>query len=287
MTTLRFAFALLAATLLPSQAPAAPPASTELPEYRAADPAAPPVTAANLLESERFWPYLVALTAPFHPEGRERPLPVGLRGVLVRVEEPGDVMRVDFSRDGRHRVPVDVADVVERANQVRTGELDKIAPNFVHAIGPRLLDAEAEPMRFYDFAATFERPGFLAVFADPRAPGFAEMAKSLAPLRDRNGVLTVLFPQGRHPDLETQEELRKLGWPVPFVLDQHAEGYTRSLLEEGTTLPALMLQTPDGRIVHQGSWKPEAVAALTRALDAAFAAKPLVGASGSTREPGP
>jgi hypothetical protein len=245
------------------------------------------VTGANLLQNERFWPYRVALTVPFHPPGREKPLPVGLRGILVRVEEPGDAVRVDFTRDGKHRVPVEVTDVVERANQVRTGELAKIAPNFVHAIGPRLVDAEAEQVRFYEFAATFEPSGFLAVFADPGASGFAELAKSLAPLRDRHQVLTVLFPQGDHPDVRTHERLRELEWPVPFLLDRYSEGYTRSRLEEGTRLPAVMLQTPDGRVVYQSSWKPGVVPELTRALDEEFGAKPVVEAPGMAEEPSP
>jgi hypothetical protein len=278
MNPLRFTIALLAFTLLP----AGPLRSGPLSGYLATDPDAPAVTEENLLESERFWPYRVTLTAPFHPPGRERPLPVDLRGILVRVEEPGDVMRVDFTRDGRWRVPVGVTDVVERANRVRTGELSKIAPNFVHAIAPRLVDAEAGQLRYYDFEATFERPGFLAVFADPRTTGFAELARSLAPLRDRHGVLTVLFPQGRHPDARTKERLHELGWPVPFLLDQVSEGYTRSRLEEGTPLPAVMLQTPEGRVVYQSSWTPQVVQELTRALDAEFGAKAPVETPGKT-----
>jgi hypothetical protein len=287
MNSLRLAFALLVFTLLPAAAAAEPLRPGTLPDYRASDPDAPLVTEENLLENERFWPYRVALAHPFHPSGHERPLPVGLRGILVRVEEPGDAMRVDFTRDGKYRVPVHVTDVVERANRIRTGDLRKIAPNFVHAVGPRLVDAEGEPIRYYDFGATFEPPGFLAVFADPRGPGFAELAKSLAPLRDRHGVLTLLFPQGRQPDLHTRGQLRELGWPVPFVLQQMAEGYTRSRLDEGIRLPAVMLQTPDGRVVYQGTWTPDVIPDLTRALDAEFGAESMVGATDMTQEPKP
>jgi hypothetical protein len=287
MNLARLALALLVFTFLPAAARAEPLRSATPPDYRASDPDAPVVTEQNLLGNERFWPYRVALTRPFHPAGLERPLPVGLRGILVRVEEPGDMMRVDFTRDGKHRVPVHATDVVERANRIRTGDLRKIAPNFVHAIGPRLVNAEGEPIRYYDFADTFEPPGFLAVFADPRAPFFAELAKSLAPLRDRHGVLTLLFPQGRQPDLQTRGQLRELGWPVPFVLQQMAEGYTRSRLDEGIPLPALMLQTPDGRVVYQGTWTPDVIPDLTQALDAEFGAESMVGAAEMTREPRP
>ena len=49
--------------------------------------AAAAVTDANLLESERFWPYQVALARD------------GSLGVLIRVEE-GAIARIDFGRDG-------------------------------------------------------------------------------------------------------------------------------------------------------------------------------------------
>jgi hypothetical protein len=99
--------------------------------------------------------------------------------------------------------------------------------------------------------------------------------------------MTVLFPQGRHPDVQTREQLRALGWPVPFLLDQYSEGYTRSRLDEGTRLPAVMLQTPDGRVVYQNSWKPGVATELIGALDAAFDAKSVVEASGLTEKPSP
>ena len=44
-------------------------------------------------------------------------------------------------------------------------------------------------------------PAFLCVFAEPAAESTAALAKALAPLRGRRGVETILFPQGRAPDL--------------------------------------------------------------------------------------
>ena len=87
-------------------------------------------------------------------------------GVLIRVEAPG-VARVDFGRDGLHEVPVVKTDLVERANQIRRGEAEKLAPNFLLAIGPgadedRLVETRHAQV---DVAATaarllgFELPG--------------------------------------------------------------------------------------------------------------------------------
>ena len=89
-------------------------------------------------------------------------------GVLIRVEASG-VARIDFGRDGLHEVPVAKTDLVERANRIRTGEAEKLAPNFLLAIGPRLVDSAADALRPLPYAAVAEQRGFLCVFADPGA----------------------------------------------------------------------------------------------------------------------
>jgi hypothetical protein len=152
---------------------------------------------------------------------------------------------------------------------VRRGELHKMGPNFALAIGNRVFHpAVLQPVGFPTVA---ERPGFLCVFADPGAEGFAELATALAPLHDRHGVWTILFPQGDHPDAQMGKKLGSLQWTVPVVYDFLSEAYTRTLIDEKTPLPALLLQTNEGRVLLlQSAWKAEAVPALTAALDAAF-----------------
>jgi hypothetical protein len=260
------------ALVLPGSLRAQPPdraTAGSLPEYHAEDAGAPVVTERNLLASERFWPYQVALTRPCTPVDRSEALPGGLLGVLIRVEASGSV-RIDFGRDGNYEVPLGATDLVARANQIRRGELPKLAPNFVLAIGPRLIDSSAVALRPFGLRAAAEQRGFLAVFADPAATDFADLANSLAPLREREGVLTVLFPQGEHRDARVGEQLRALHWPVPFVYDHLAEAYTRTLLPQTTPVPTLLLQTSEGRVVFQGKWKPSAMAQLSSALEAAF-----------------
>jgi hypothetical protein len=270
---LRLLLLVVSAALLPASLRAVPPdpaTAGSLPEYHAGDAGAPVVTEQNLLASERFWPYQVALTRPWPPAGGGGPLPSGLLGVLIRVEASGSA-RIDFGRDGRVEVPVGVTDLVARANQIRRGELAKVAPNFVLAVGPRLVDSASDELRPLDFRAAGEWRGFLAVFADPAAKEFAALAKSLAPLRERDGVLTILFPQGEHPDAEVREQLRALEWPVPFVYDHLAESYTRSLLAGETSPPALILQTNEGRVLLQRQWSAKVVPEVERALETGFA----------------
>ena len=215
----------------------------------------------------------MALVEAWTPPDKQTPLPVGTRGVLIRVE-PAGLARVDFGRDGLHVVPIGKTDLVAQAERVRRGELLKTAPNFALAIGPRLLDPGATRAAPVDFAKTSQRPGFLAVFADPRAEGFAALAKALAPLRGQRGVETILFPQGDRTDAQVADQLRSLDFRVPFVMGHMSEAYTRTLLPEGALLPAVTLQTNEGRLLYQSRWSPEATPALATVLEEAFSASP-------------
>jgi hypothetical protein len=240
-----------------------------LPERDFADPDAPAVTLENLIASERFWPHQVAVTGSWQPAGRGAPLPKGFPGVLIRVEPYGRA-RIDFGRDGLYEVPIAETDLVERANRVRRGELEKRAPNFLYAIGPRLVDSASDPARPFPYEDAAAKRAFLAVFADPAAEDFAALAAALAPLRERDGLLTIFFPQGQHPDPGVRERLRSLGWTVPFLYDHLAEPYTATLLPAGTRPPAVLLQTEEGRLLFKSAWQPDALAPLRAALDDAL-----------------
>jgi hypothetical protein len=187
--------------------------------------------------------------------------------VLIRLENAG-LARIDFGRHGLYEVPVGETDLVERANRVRRGELGKIGPNFALALGNRLFHSDS--MHPVGFPTAAERPGFLCVFADPLAEGFGEMAAGLAPLHDRHGVWTILFPQGEYPDAQIAQHLGSLSWTVTLVHDRLAEPYTRTLVDEETPLPFLLLHTNEGRVLFRSGWKADVVPALTAALDEAF-----------------
>ncbi len=232
----------------------------QLPAFDAQDARAAAVSASTLLSNERFWPYQVALTQD------------GSVGVLIRVESGGQA-RIDFGRDGLRNVPVSDTDLVERANRVRLGELEKRGPNFLLAIGPRILDSSASVPRAFPIDLAAGKPGFISVFADPRTPGFSEMAKTLAPLSERHGVMTILFPQGRVSDVDLSAQLRALGWTIPFVLSHLSEPYTRTLLSSALRPPAVMLQTDEGRVLFESDWREGLAADLTSAIDATFGAR--------------
>jgi hypothetical protein len=252
---------LLASLAAPAQGAGVMSASLE---STAADPDAAAVTEANLLASERFWPYRVSLTEPLL-DGEHVRLPAGMTGVLIRVESSG-LPRIDFGRGGKLEVPVGRTDLLARANQIRTGVAAKAEPNFVHAIKTRMLDSASDTPRRLPPQAAEDRHAFLCVFADPAAAGFDELARALAPLRERGDVLTILFPQGRHPDASVHGRLRSLDWTVPFLFDGLSEPYTRTLVPDGTPMPWVMYQTSEGRVLLQGAWTPELASELQAAV---------------------
>jgi len=275
----------LAALLLFAASAQAAPSAADAPllERDVAEPAAAGVTPENILANERFWPYQVALVTPWKPPGRGSALEPDQLGVLIRVETSKRA-RIDFGRDGVHEIPIVETDLVARTERVRRGELEKVAPNFVWAIGARLLDSTSPVLVPLSLQRVAAHRAFLCVFADPRAEGFPVLARALAPLRERDGVATILFPQGDHPDAQVLERLRALGWTIPFVHDHLSESYARSLLEDGTPTPYVLLQTDEGRLLFQRSFDAATLAELERVIDATFADRAVTPGS-AARDP--
>jgi hypothetical protein len=240
---------------------------TDLPAYHVADPSAPEVTAKNLLESERFWPYRVSLVKDWQPDAESPVLETGIGGVLVRVED-SDRARIDFGRYGIHEAPLDVTDILELANAIREGSLDKSAPNFAFAIIPRLADPSGPTLIPVRYRQAADHRAFLCVFVEESGFDFVALATALAPLQDREGLLTVVFPQARGKDRRIREELRDLGWTVPFAFDQFSEPYTLSLIGPDATLPTLLLVSPEGRELFRTEWQAGALRRLGEAIEA-------------------
>jgi len=227
--------------------------SDSLPPYSISDPNSPVVSEASLLESERFWPYQVALTSAQPSFDGRGPLAVGSLGVLIRVE-PGYRARIDFGRDGLVTLPVHQTDLIARANDVRTGKTAKAAPNLAFAIGPRLLDAKGEVPTRIPFASSIDRAGFVALFVDPATPSFTKLAGALAPLATKDGVLSVLFPQGAYPDDKILPRLRAAGWQGAYVMDHLSEAYTHTLIDGDVTVSTLALYSAEGRTLWSGEF---------------------------------
>lgn len=274
--TTAISFAILAIASQPraeerSAAPAAAvpdealPEDSAPPDYLAADPSAPEITAATLFANERFWPYTVELTRAWKGPGMQSSAPAGTRGVLIRLDDAKRA-RVDFGRHGIGDVPLDATDIVARANGVRVGTEPKPLPNFVEAIGPRLVASSVEPMRPYPVAGVFGHGAFVAAFADPNAASFESLAAALAPLASRSDALVIFFPQGRPADAAVYQRLRSVGWKVPFVFQHLSEPYTASLVGPSPKLPLVTVQTADGRVLLSERFEPSRAEAIARQI---------------------
>jgi hypothetical protein len=223
--------------------------SSRAPQTAPADDGA--ITQASVYENERYWPAIVALTKEWSAPGETKPLKAQYRGTLVRVEEDGRV-RIDFGRHGRHDIPIDHTDLVQRANELRQGTRTKLAPNFVLRVGNSLVDPSSPQVRPHLFDEIARASGFLCIFADPRAKDFPLLAEQLAVLDGVHGVRTVLFPQSVvREDLEfVRERLQTLSWHAAFMYPQLSENYTLSLLGEIPERPRALLVSPEGRVLH-------------------------------------
>jgi hypothetical protein len=254
----------------------------ELEQHVAEDASAPPVTPANVMESERFWPYHVRLREAWQPEGAERPLRAGKVGVLIRVIDPEKV-RVDFGGYGQYDLAMGQTNLLEEANRVRTGERQKMGPNFALALGPRLLAPSEGRFKPYPYSEAVQNRAFLCVFADPLADDFPALAAALRPLAEREGLLTIFLPQGGRGDEEVRERLIASDWPVPFVYDYLTGPYTSSLVGEDPTLPTITLQTNEGRLLFEDVWSEPVTASLRSAVDGALGAAGLAAREAPTK----
>ncbi len=231
--------------------------------YTAADPTAPAVDLDNLYASERFWPHQVRLVEDWKPAGWEGDFGWGM-GVLLRVREDG-ALRVDFSRFGKHWIPAEVTDVVERANEIRLGTGHKFGPNLLIALKNRLLDPSGRTLREIP-NDLMERRLFLMVFADPLAEDFDAVAAGLATLAGEPDVEVVLLPQGGHRDSEVYRACHDAGWRGSFLLDRFSPAYTEGLLDDPLRMPFLQLATPEGRLIWAAPWTAAAPAIVRERL---------------------
>lgn len=227
------------------------------PLYEVADPTAREVTVDNLLASERFWPYLVALTEPMKSPGNAHVLPTGLAGVLIRVENDKTV-RLDMGRDGLLLLPVAQTDLLARANAIRLGQATKTAPNLMYALGTRLVDSSADRLLPLGVDVSGGKTAYLCVFSTV-GEELERLSADLKRLPTRSDLLTIFFPQVQQHDAQTRERLRELEWPVPFVYDHMAESYARGLLPAESKQPMVMLLSPEGRIHFAAEWRPGAL----------------------------
>ncbi len=239
-------------------------------DFDASAPEAPIVTADNLLDAGRFWPYHTTLTEDFQPSAdASRALKAGLTGTLIRVAENGSEAIVDFGRDGLQCVPAAKLDLVSRAEAIRTGKGEKRAENLVLRIGGRLVDGGAESLRpfIYDHAKDYR--AWVVLFAEPDSVAFKEMHAFFAELTPQDEtIFPMLFPLGAKEDDLVLEILRKNEWGLPFVYHFLTASYLKSMRPEGLEGPAVVLYSPEGRLLFTKPWSQQVGFELVQKIEA-------------------
>lgn len=239
-------------------------------DFDASDPNSAAVTAENLLEREQFWPYHTALTQNWLPaDGTAGQLAAGLSGILLRIKENGTDALVDFGRNGLHAIPVSYLDVVVRAEAIRAGTGEKRAENLVLRIGGRLVDGAAASLRpfIYDHEKNYQL--WMVLFAAPGSVEFQEMHAFFAEYTPQDAsVFPMLFPLGAKEDAEVLSILQEKEWGIPFVYHFLAPSYLRSMQPENVKGPAVVLFSPEGRLILAKEWSPSAGYEVIRELEA-------------------
>jgi hypothetical protein len=132
---------------------------------------------------------------------------------------------------------------------------------------------------------------YLLVAADPFSEDFSEIASALEPLRARKDLMLALFPQGEQSSNKAiVERCKQVGWTDPFLVVRYAPGFTASYFDDDLEPPSLLLQSPEGRVIHASRWVEDAPAMLARRIDeelgqAPTRATPAVRAGGRLEDP--
>jgi len=237
--------------------------------FDASDPMSEPVTAENLLQKDRFWPYHTTLVQDWQIAAGAGRLSAGLTGTLIRIKENGSEALVDFGRDGLHTVPVAYLDVVARAESIRAGTGEKRAENLVLRIAGRLVDGAAASLRPYIYDHEKDYQVWLVFFVDPASVEFEQMHVFFMDYTPQGDfVFPLLFPLGGMEDAEVLATLRKHEWGIPFLYRFLAPSYLRSMKPDLLEGPAVALFTPEGRLLFTKKWSPEAGYDVIRELKA-------------------
>lgn len=213
----------------------------------------------NIARHETDWPNIVALVEDWTPAEGEAPLEAGYRGALMRVEDDGRV-RIAFGRHGNHDVPIERTDLVLRANQIRRGELHKVAPGFLAHFGGQFIEVVGTDVAPVQTPRIAPARRFLLLFADPRAPGFEAEATALIPLQAAHPELQILyFPLGLAQEeiIVVRDVLSRSGLLVPFAYPAAADLHARAILGHVPTEAHALLITPEGRILERGPIRAE------------------------------
>lgn len=207
--------------------------------------------AGDVLSQSAHWPYRVALTQDHTVANHE--LKRGLTGVLVRAEENhnGETMvRIDFGRWGRQALPVSLTDLEERIDRVKSGELSKLMPNYVHMLANKFvllrpgLNYKLELQEFEDCK------GFIFLYPNSRE-GMTALMDQANDDESLEGYVTLVLPAFEYDGEQLRREIREHPLNAGILFPHLLEPYRQTLSHQADGSDALIVTDLDGLILRR------------------------------------
>lgn len=226
--------------------------------------ATPALTDSAVYKDSALWPPRAGLTSDFTSADTESPrtIPDGREAVLIRLE-PGEPVHavLDFGRLGLHRVPLAQTDVMDRAEKIAAGEVEKETPNWTMMIGRAFSRHKSEAGQGgikVPFAEVETFRYFLLVYLDGDPVGNRAAAALLEEHKDAiqaAAIAPIIFGMGEFPyigELAYIETLREHGLDKQFFMAPHVSApYASSMAHSYQTMPAIALVDAEGKTLYE------------------------------------
>lgn len=204
----------------------------------------------SIAEQSEFWPPYLALKEAVHDDGRV--YKSGLKGVLIRVENDSKAL-IDFGRKGLLAVEIERTDFRERAEEIRSGEMDKEYPNWTMMVGRGFFEVRNGTLQPVPLSALVDFESFLFVYlaGQEEMEGFATYARQLdsrvEALEEAKCFPVVLHTQPKDGNDGIRKLLEEVGLELPFMRAHLTRAYAMSMQHAPEFFPHGVLTDAEGK----------------------------------------
>ncbi len=243
--------------------------------------AAPSLTESALYDNSALWPPRAALTVDYTSSDADDPrtIPSRREAVLIRLEpdEPIHAL-LDFGRLGLHSVPLTQTDILERAEKIASGGMEKQTPNWTMMLGRGFSKLHPAPFQGgtnVPLTDLKDVEHFLIVYldADPEAMrATAELLDQHAEALKEASTLPVIFGTGEFPYIGEpayMKTLRENGMEKQkFIVPHVSVPYARSMDHSIPGSPAIVLVDAEGKTLYEPGSEATTITAMFTELEA-------------------
>jgi len=202
-----------------------------------------------LLESE-YWPYRVATSEII--TANEKVLRAGTVGVLVRAESEAETVSlvVDFGRNGVQRVNADQTDLHIRISEIKSGEVQKLLPNYVNMLANKfavLLPESNYKLKLEEFES---RDGFVFIYSSGLSH-LETLLNQVGAATDLINHIVIVIPEAGEPELEAVREVIRSHPVAAAVFLPHLSEPYRNTLSHAVESNSIVVTNMDGYVTEQ------------------------------------